>query len=475
IPRLIEYCKLPEQTVFATRVKKIQTFPNIIALLDKAMEDNPPMTVRDGGVIRFGYDAQLDELRLIYQDCEEYIKKIEQQEQKKTGISTLKVDYNKVHGFYIEISKGQAKNAPVGYQRRQTLKNAERFITEELKKLEDKVLSAKEKSLALEKKLYQDILAHLVDYVKPLQNTATYLAQIDVLLNLAERAETLNLVKPHLVDAHTLHIQGGRHPVIAHATCESFVPNDLHLDDATKLLLITGPNMGGKSTYMRQTALIVLLAHIGSFVPATSAILGPIDRIFTRIGAHDDLASNQSTFMVEMTETAQILHHASHKSLVLMDEIGRGTSTYDGLSLAWAVLEYLSTKVQAYTLFSTHYFELTQLAENLPNTQNCHLDAKEHERGISFFYKVEPGPANKSYGIQVAKLSGIPLEVIQKAQEKLCTLETASTSQPKETQRFEQKSPTWLNLVAQIQPDHCSPKEALEFLYQLKKAFQEEH
>ncbi len=473
IPTLLTNLNLPKDSTLAARIKNIRTHHEIANLLEQAIVDNPPMIIRDGGVIKEKFDAELDELKAISTNHDDLLKKIEEREQKRTGLNTLKVGYNRVHGFYIEISKAQALQAPKEYNRRQTLKNAERFITTELKSLEDKVLKAKEESLSLEKAIYQSLLENLCDAVREMQATAAYIAQVDVLANLAHRAEQLNYCKPTFCDKPTLHIQGGRHPVIEEALSEAFVPNDLNFKDNERMLLITGPNMGGKSTYMRQTAIIVLLAHIGSFVPAQAATIGPIDRIFTRIGAQDDLASGRSTFMVEMTETAEILHHATPESLVLMDEIGRGTSTYDGLSLAWAVAEHLSEVTQAFTLFSTHYFELTILAEQLKHATNVHLDAKEHERGLSFFHKVEKGPANQSYGLQVAKLSGVPNIIIKKAQAKLKTLETlnhkATSNIAIETPLESVEKSALENLLESIEPDELTPKQALEALYKLKE------
>lgn len=469
IPGLHRNLTLPDDSILKSRTKNIALHEETERLLESAVQDNPPMVIRDGGVIREGFDAELDELRAISSNFDEHLKKVEQREQKQTGLNTLKVGYNRVHGFYIELSKAQAAHAPESYQRRQTLKNAERFITPELKALEEKVLSAKEKSLALEKAIYQKLLDQLCDSVKPLQISAAYIAQVDVLTNLAFRAQTLNLTKPNFTEKNILNIEAGRHPVIEQVLNETFVPNDVTLNEQQKMLLITGPNMGGKSTYMRQTALIVLMAHIGSFVPAASATIGPIDRIFTRIGAQDDLASGRSTFMVEMTETAQILHQATEHSLVLMDEIGRGTSTYDGLSLAWAVAEHLSQQIKAYTLFSTHYFELTLLIDSLENAINVHLDAKEHQRGLSFFHKVEAGPANQSYGLQVARLSGVPDKVIAKAKAKLKSLEQSSQATPQPI-TIEAEAPSeMVALINSIEPDELSPKQALEALYKIKQ------
>lgn len=454
----------------------INEFPELNNLLQHAIIDNPPITIRDGGVIATGYDKELDELRALSENSGQFLIDLEMREKQRTGIATLKVGYNRIHGFYIEISRGQADNAPKDYIRRQTLKNAERFITPELKSYEDKVLSSNSRALAREKTLYDELLEILIAQLEKLQIMANGIAELDVLCNLAERAKNLNLVAPEFSEKNGVHIIAGRHPVIEQVIAEPFIPNDIHLNEQQRMLIITGPNMGGKSTYMRQTALIVLLAYIGSFVPAKSAILGPIDRIFTRIGAADDLASGRSTFMVEMTETANILHHATEKSLVLMDEIGRGTSTFDGLSLAFACAAYLATKIRAFSLFATHYFELTHLPEKIPYVRNVHLDATEHEDKIIFLHTVNDGPASQSYGLQVAQLAGVPAQVIQIAKQKLIELEQQSaTIHPsiknnlKENILFANESHPVIEKLATIVPDHLTPKEALEILYQLKK------
>lgn len=402
---------------------QIKIFPELVNLLQQAIVENPPVVIREGGVIAMGYHAELDELLTLSENAGQYLVDLETRERQRTGISTLKVGFNRVHGYYIEISRGQAAQAPADYIRRQTLTNAERFITPELKQFEDKALSARSRALALEKKLYEELLEKLLLHLFPLQETAAALSELDVLVCLSERAVALNLTCPELVTTPGLHIEGGRHPVIEQVLDKPFVSNDTHLIPERRLLIITGPNMGGKSTYMRQTALITLLAMIGSFVPAKRAVIGAIDRIFTRIGAADDLAGGRSTFMVEMTETANILHNATEQSLVLMDEVGRGTSTFDGLALAFACAEYLAQHLRAYTLFATHYFELTSLANTLPNVANVHLDAVEHDDKIVFLYAVNEGPADKSYGLQVAQLAGVPHNVIQRAKEKLNELE----------------------------------------------------
>jgi len=405
---------------------QISEYPQLLELLHRAVFENPPVVIREGGVIATGYDAELDELRALSSNAGQYLVDLEIQEKARTGLSTLKVGYNRVHGYYIELSAGQSGAAPADYIRRQTLKNAERFITPELKIFEDKVLSASSKSLAREKVLYDELLETVAEDLNSLQFSSVALAELDVLANFAERALNLDWSRPDLSAESGIFIEQGRHPVVEQVLENSFVANDVDLNPAAQMLIITGPNMGGKSTYMRQTALIVLLAFTGSFVPARRACIGPVDRIFTRIGSSDDLAGGRSTFMVEMTETANILHNATASSLVLMDEVGRGTSTFDGLSLAWASAVYIAEKLQAYTLFATHYFELTVLPDSHDNICNVHLDASEHGDGIVFLHSVKPGPANQSYGLQVAQLAGIPAQVIRQAREKLRLLEQDS-------------------------------------------------
>lgn len=447
----------------------ISEFPDSYVLLERAIVDNPTMTIRDGGVIARGYDAELDELLAMSENAGGYLIALEEQEKKRTGLSTLKVGYNRVHGYYIEISRVQAKEVPQDYIRRQTLKNTERFITPELKAFEDKALSSRDRALAREKMLYDELLEKLSPVILPLQVSASAIAELDVLANFAERAAQLNWYCPALTEESGIHITAGRHPVIEHVLEQPFVPNDVQLDDQSRMLFITGPNMGGKSTYMRQIALIVLLAHIGSFVPAQAAKIGPIDRIFTRIGAADDLARGRSTFMVEMTEAANILHNATSHSLVLMDEMGRGTSTFDGLSLAWACAEHLAEKIRALTLFATHYFELTALVEEITTIKNIHLDATEHGDKIIFLHRVQAGPANQSYGIAVAQLAGVPRHVIQRAKEKLQTLEGQADQVGSSIAEvtMNKEHPVILRLKA-INPDQLTPKEALELIYQLK-------
>jgi DNA mismatch repair protein MutS len=443
--------------------------------LGRALVETPPMLIRDGGVIAAGYDADLDELRAISEDADRFLADYETRERQRTGLPGLKVGYNRVHGYYIELSRGQADKAPPEYTRRQTLKAAERYITEELKGFEDKVLSARERALAREKQLYEALLDTLGEGLPGLQRMARALAEIDVLANLAERAGALDLTRPTLTDEPRLEIRAGRHPVVERVLDEPFVPNDLRLDGERRMLVITGPNMGGKSTYMRQVALITILAHVGSFVPAESAIIGPVDRIFTRIGASDDLAGGRSTFMVEMTEAANILNNATASSLVLMDEIGRGTSTFDGLSLAWACAHYIGERIGAFTLFATHYFELTALADELPACANVHLDAAEHRGRLIFLHSVKDGPANQSYGLQVAALAGVPRGAIQRARDYLTRLEQqrAETSQaPSPQAELPLSAPAdphpALTALAELDPDSLSPREALDLLYMLK-------
>jgi DNA mismatch repair protein MutS len=393
------------------------------ALLAGAIAAEPSTFLRDGDVIAAGHDAELDELRTIAANTDGYLLDLEQRERARTGIANLRLGYNRVQGFFIEVSRAQAERVPADYLRRQTVKSAERFITPELKGFEDKVLGARERALARERQLYEELLTQLTDRIGALQSTAMALATLDALASLAERSVALNWNTPELVDEPRVLIEGGRHPVVEACIDAPFVPNDLTLDAAQRMLIITGPNMGGKSTYMRQTALIAVLAHIGSCVPATRAVLGPLDRIFTRIGAADDLAGGRSTFMVEMTETANILHNATAHSLVLMDEIGRGTSTFDGLSLAWAVARHLATTVRAYTLFATHYFEITALAGEVDGCANAHLDATEHGESLVFLHAVKPGPASRSYGLTVAQLAGVPRHVVMAARRYMAALE----------------------------------------------------
>ncbi len=412
-----------DDPLLETAARNLAPRPELSGLLGRAIVASPPPLLREGGVIAAGYDATLDELRSIATGADRHLLELEERERRRTGLAQLKVGYNRVHGYYLELPRSQSNRAPADYQRRQTVKNAERFITPELKQFEDKVLGSRDRALARERELFDGLLDRLTVELAALKRMAAALAQADVLANLAERAVSLRYVQPVLADEPGLRIEGGRHPVVERVLDEPFVPNDLELDDRRRMLVITGPNMGGKSTYMRQAALILVLASIGSFVPAARAVIGPFDRIFTRIGASDDLAGGRSTFMVEMTEAALILNAATDRSLVLMDEIGRGTSTYDGLSLAWACARHIAQSLGAFTLFATHYFELTELADAIPSVANVHLDATEHGDGIVFLHAVKPGPANRSYGLQVAQKAGVPREVIESARAYLERLE----------------------------------------------------
>jgi DNA mismatch repair protein MutS len=452
----------------------INEFPELLILLQRAVVESPPLLIRDGGVIAKGFDETLDELNSLSENAGQYLIDLEQKERETTGLSTLKVGYNRIHGYYIEMSRTQSENAPDRYTRRQTLKNVERFITPELKTFEDKVLSSKERALAKEKMLYEALLDTVCESLSTLQRCAHALAALDVINNFAERAETLRLTPPVLTNTPGIQIKGGRHLVVEATSSQAFVPNDTVLSCEHRMQLITGPNMGGKSTYMRQIALITLLAHTGCYVPATEATIGPIDKIFTRIGASDDLASGHSTFMVEMSETAHILRNATDKSLVLMDEIGRGTSTFDGLSLAWAIAAHLAESTKAFTLFATHYFELTVLPEEMPVIQNVHVSASEQGGTITFLHKVLQGAASQSYGIHVAQLAGVPKAVIAHAQQKLQALEQSSTGihKGKTAQQAELFSAPPMNpalsALQTLEPDDFSAKEALEMLYKLK-------
>lgn len=455
----------------------LQEFPAIKQLLQNALVLNPPSLIRDGGAIAEGFHAELDELRHLQENAGDFLIKLEQEEKQRTGIQTLKVGYNKIHGFYIEISRGQAAQAPENYIRRQTLKNAERYITPELKEHEEKVLSSTSRALALEKQLYEQILETLCLEITSLQKTATALATLDVLCNFAERAIALKLTRPQFTDQEGIEIQGGRHVIIEYFSKQDFIPNDTILNSEQRMMVITGPNMGGKSTYMRQTALIVLLAHVGCFVPATASRIGPIDRIFTRIGASDNLAQGHSTFMVEMTETANILHNATQNSLVLLDEIGRGTSTYDGLALAFACADYLATKLKSLTLFATHYFELTQLPSSIKSIKNFHVEVIEHKENVVFLYKMLEGAANKSYGLQVAQLAGVPHQVIQLAKNQLQQLELNRTplleNKPAPSQK-NNESNLILEKIHHLAIDSLSPRQALDALYELQSMLKTE-
>ena len=458
---------------------ELETPEAALALLVRAIAAEPGAQVRDGAVIAPGYDPDLDELRSLNDNCGAFLVDMEVRERERTGIASLKVEFNKVHGFYIEVTHANVDKIPEDYRRRQTLKNAERYITPELKAFEDKALSAQERSLAREKLLYEAILDALLPVVPTLQTIARAVAQLDLLAGFAESALKRNWCKPEFATDTQLNIVNGRHPVVEGELAnqaDTFIANDCLLADNRRLLLITGPNMGGKSTYMRQVALIALLAHIGSYVPAESCVLGPLDRIFTRIGASDDLASGRSTFMVEMTEAAAILHHATHQSLVLMDEIGRGTSTFDGMALAFAILRHLVEKNRSLTLFATHYFELTRLSHEYTELANVHLGAVEHNDRIVFMHAVEEGPANQSYGIQVAALAGIPSAVVRAARKQLREFEQRAAVDPLQPDLFAQGEPEppepephpVVDRLAAIDPDSLTPREALDALYALK-------
>ena len=470
--------RLPELKATLARVNSprlselndlIQEFPELKQYLGDAVAEDPAASIRDGGVIADGFDTELDRLRQLDRDAGSFLAELELREREQTGIPTLKVGFNRVHGYYIEVSRLNSEAVPERYHRRQTLKSTERFISAELKDFEDKVLSARERALAREKALYERILERICDDLASLQTTAAALSETDVLACFAERAEALNYCRPEFTDTPGLAIRAGRHAVIERLQDKPFIANDIHLDESVRMLLITGPNMGGKSTYMRQAALITLLAHIGSFVPAEQAILGPVDRIFTRIGAVDDISSGKSTFMAEMVETANILNNATDRSLVLIDEIGRGTSTYDGLALAWACAAYLANNIRAFTLFATHYFELTALPEIMDTVQNAHLDATKYNNEIVFLYTVKPGATNRSYGIQVAQLAGIPRAVIDQANLQLDIMEKNTVDLlPDEPQRDLFQQPDELReLLKQVDPDGSTPKQALELLYRL--------
>jgi DNA mismatch repair protein MutS len=458
----------------ATLVEQTGEFTELVELLERAVVEAPPVLVRDGGVISPGYNAELDEWRALADGATDYLDRLEIREREKLGLETLKVGFNGVHGYYIEVSRRQSHLVPIHYVRRQTLKNAERYIIPELKEYEDKVLTSKGKALSLEKALYEELFDLLMPHLPALQQSASALAELDVLSNLAERAYTLSYTCPTMSEKPGINITGGRHPVVEQVLKEPFISNPLNMSPVRRMLIITGPNMGGKSTYMRQAALIVLMAHIGSYVPADTAVIGPVDRIFTRVGAADDLASGRSTFMVEMTETANILHNATENSLVLMDEIGRGTSTYDGLSLAWACAENLASRIKAMTLFATHYFELTTLPEKMEGTVNVHLDAIEHGDTIAFMHSVQDGAASKSYGLAVAALAGVPRDVIKRARQKLKELETLSSNAaaskvdgPQLTLLAEEVSPA-VEALESLDADSLSPRQALEWIYRLK-------
>jgi DNA mismatch repair protein MutS len=486
-------CFIPGDSCLLRDIHEAIAIPeHCLDLLARAIAEEPAAMVRDGGVFARGFDAELDELRALSENAGQFLVDLETRERARTGIANLRVEYNKVHGFYIEVTNGQADKVPEDYRRRQTLKNCERYITPELKAFEDKALSAQDRALAREKLLYDQLLGDLAPHIACLQKVAGGIAQIDALVALTSHATRNNWCRPQLVDAPCLTIVEGRHPVVENQI-ERFIANDCRLSNDKRLLLITGPNMGGKSTFMRQVALITLLAYVGSYVPATSASIGPIDRIFTRIGASDDLANGRSTFMVEMTESAAILNGATEHSLVLMDEVGRGTSTFDGLALAWAIARHLIDTSRSFTLFATHYFELTQLPESHPSAANVHLSAVEHKDSIVFLHAVQDGPASQSYGLQVAQLAGVPPAVIRAARKHLARLESQALdatpqldlfapapcdddaqAEPAQAQAQPAAAPAVeespaLTLLDAIDPDALTPREALERLYELKR------
>ncbi|MEX2479649.1 MAG: DNA mismatch repair protein MutS [Gammaproteobacteria bacterium] len=455
--------------------RRIEELPELHARLVAAVVDTPPQVIRDGGVLAPGFDTVLDELRNASADADAFLLELERRERERSGIANLKVGYNRVHGYYLELARSQAGKVPADYQRRQTLKSAERYVTDELKAFESHILSAAEKALRREKQLYEALLVEVGAHVASLQTSAAAVAEIDVLAAFAERAETLDWVQPELAPTAGIDIRAGRHPVVEHVLAEPFIANDLYLDESRKLLLITGPNMGGKSTYMRQAALIALLAHIGSFVPADAAVLGPLDAIHSRIGAADDLAGGQSTFMVEMAEVANILHNASETSLVIVDEIGRGTSTYDGLALAWAAAEHLANRNRSFTLFSTHYFELTRLAESSSRIANVRLDAIEHGDDVVFMHSVRDGPASRSFGLAVARRAGVPRQVVERARDMLAQLEhRGATQAARETSpdnpqlSLFRPAPAVIEELTALDPDALTPRQALETLYRLR-------
>ena len=463
----------PAGEALATLAGRLDFPPDVGERLRRAIKPEPAAVLREGGVIADGYDAELDQLRALQSDCGGFLLAMEARERERTGIANLRVEYNKVSGFYIEVTRAQADKVPADYHRRQTLKNVERYLTPELKEFENSYLSAAERALAREKLLYDGLLDALADVVTELQRVAAAVATVDVLAGHALLATERRYVAPDFSEEWGITIQGGRHPVVENRV-EAFIPNDLRLDAARRMLLVTGPNMGGKSTYMRQIAHIVLLACCGLHVPAEHALIGPVDQIFTRVGSSDDLAGGRSTFMVEMTETAGILHGATEHSLILMDEIGRGTSTFDGISIAWAVARHLAEKTRALTLFATHYFELTQLAQEFRSVANVHLDAVETQAGLTFLHAVEDGPASQSYGLQVAKLAGVPGAVIQAARRKLVMLENQQISQSHQGDLFAPPPPAEpannpaLERLLEIDPDALTPRQALDLLYELR-------
>jgi len=474
-PELRERLEALDSPLLGALAERMDTPPEGLELLRRAIAEPPAPKIRDGPVIAAGYSSELDELRHTSSNADEALKDLEKQERERSGIANMRLGYNRVHGYYIELRKSQAHEVPEHFIRRQTLKHSERYITPELKQFEHRVLSARERALELEARLFEELLEKLSQWLRAWQDLAAALAETDVLANLAARSLELGYAKPELTGRPGIRLKASRHPVVERALDSEFIANDLALDDDARMLIVTGPNMGGKSTYMRQVALIAILAHIGSYVPAAAAEFGPLDRIFTRIGAGDDLAGGRSTFMVEMTETASILHNATAESLVLMDEVGRGTSTYDGLSLAWAAADYIASRLRCFTLFATHYFELTALPETTPGCANVHLDAVEHAGALVFLYSVREGPADRSYGLQVAALAGVPRQVIVSARKTLGELEKRSgrliereRAQPQLDLTLGEPGPAE-QLLEEMDPEQLSPREALDFVYELKR------
>ena len=484
LPEIHELIGDLDSPLLRNLIQKIGLSPDTVDLLKSAIIEESPATIRDGGFIATGYCKELDECRSLHQNASQHLMELEQRERERTGIAHLKVNYNRVHGYFIELPRSRAEDAPPDYIRRQTLKNVERYSMPELKQFEDKALSSKDRALALEKRLYDELLDELMGDLQVLRICATAVAELDVLANFSHCAVSLDYVCPTMVSGDTLDIVGGRHPVIERVADGPFISNDVCLNEERHMLIVTGPNMGGKSTYMRQTALIVIMAHTGCFVPAKSAVLGPFDQIFTRIGASDDLAGGRSTFMVEMSETANILNNATHQSLVLLDEIGRGTSTYDGLSLAWACVVHIAEQLKSFTLFATHYFELTSLSDQFPAVDNVHLEAIEHQQRIVFMHSVKPGPANQSYGLQVAALAGVPQAVILLAKQRLTELETQNsdaysstvTGETKEQlSLFEISMPALVSEeIQQLNLDDVTPREAMDLLYRYHAVLNDE-
>ncbi len=474
LPALSAQFATIDSPLIATLCAEVGDHAVLAATLERAIVATPPVLIRDGGVIAPGYDGELDELRRLGDDADQYLVDLEQRERERSGLASLKIGYNRVHGYYLEVNRSQSDVVPADYTRKQTLKSNERFVTPELKSFESRILSAKEKALRLEKALYDRLLDEIGESVAALQRTAAALSALDVLATLAERAVAFDMVAPEFTQESVLKITRGRHLIVEQASRSTFVANDLDLDEERRMLVVTGPNMGGKSTYMRQTALIVVMAHMGSFVPADAALIGPIDAIYTRIGAMDNVAGGQSTFMVEMTETANILHNATRDSLVLIDEIGRGTSTFDGMALAWAAADHLARVNQSFTLFATHYFELTVLAEGLPQVDNVRLDAIENGEDIVFMHAVKRGPASRSYGIAVAQLAGVPREVIGEARRRLAVIESSPSAAPApgaagQLPLFDDTTSRIRAALLAVDPDEMSPRAALELVYELRR------